>query len=88
MTKIIRSVTFQKNGDVGIEFVDTNNCKKNGLQIDQVLFIPYGKDYDDEIDAILDAVREAIEDALEDFAVLPVFEPRKPVIRVMEEEDN
>jgi hypothetical protein len=72
-------VSFLPNGAIGIEYVNTADCKENGMQKDNTLFIPAGKDYDDEIEAIRDAVSAALEDALEDFDGLPVYDPKKYV---------
>ena len=67
------------NGAVAVEYVNADDCKENGMQMDTTLYIPAGKQYDDEIEAIKDAVQAALTDALEDFPELPVFDPNKYV---------
>lgn len=84
----MRSVSFMPNGAVGIEYVNAIDCKENGMQQDNTLFIPAGKDYDDEIEAIRDAVHAALEDALEDFPQLPAYDPKKYVDNDDDDEDD
>ena len=55
------------------------------MQLDSVLFIPYGDQYDDEIDAILDAAEEALRDALEDFPGLKTY---APVVAEVDDDDD
>ena len=84
--RVVRSVSFNQQGDMAVEFTDTDNLKTNRMQMDSILYIPYGHDYDDEIDAVTDAVHAALVDALEDFPHLKVFEPRP--VRAADEPDE
>lgn len=66
--RIIRSMTFQPDGSVAVEYVTpATDLRQNGLEQNSVLLIPYGSDYDDEIDALMDLCVDTLEDALEDF---------------------
>ena len=68
---------FMSNGAIVIEYVNVADCKENGMELDNQLIIPSGKEYDDEIEAVRDAIHAALEDALEDFPQLPVYDPKE-----------
>ena len=71
---IIRSLTFQLDGSVAIEYVRQRDFKQNGLQIHHVVLIPGDSDYDDEITAVREAAEAALVDALEDLETAEPFD--------------
>lgn len=70
---LLRTVTFQPDDSVVLEYcIPTQDARENGVILNHTMAIPYGKDYDDEINAVHDAVLALIDDVLED---LPHLEP-------------
>jgi hypothetical protein len=73
--RLIRSLTFQPDGSVAVEYVTpATDVKANGLEINHVLLIPRDSDYDDELDAVMEAVNAMLEDAIEDLDTAAPFD--------------
>lgn len=70
---LVRSVAFQPDESVVLEYcIPDQDVRQNGVVLNHVMSIPYGQDYDDEIDAVRHATLALIDDILED---LPRLEP-------------
>lgn len=70
---LLRSITFQPDMSAIVEYcIPAQDARRNGVVLNHVMQVPYGDDYDDEIDAVQDAVLALIDDVLED---LPHLEP-------------
>lgn len=70
---LLRTITFQPDESVVLEYcIPSQDARENGVILNHTMAIPYGKDYDDEINAVHDAVFALIDDVLED---LPYLEP-------------
>lgn len=80
MSYVIRSLTFQEDGAVAIEYMDERtDLLENGLQLNHVCFIPSGSDYDDELERLMDVSLEVLRDALDDFTrVAPIDLTKQP----------
>lgn len=76
---LVRSVAFQPDDSVVLEYcIPDQDARENGVVLNHVMSVPYGKDYDGEVDAVRDAVLELIDDVLEDLphlAPLGVAQP-------------
>jgi hypothetical protein len=73
---LLRTITFQPDDSVVLEYcIPAQDARENGVILNHTMAIPYGKDYDSEIDAVHDAVIALIDDVLED---LPDLEPLNP----------
>lgn len=70
----VRSLTFQTDGSIAIEYVGKTDFKANGLSQQHVLLIPSGSDYEDELGAVTEAVLELLADALDDLGRVPNFD--------------
>lgn len=82
---LLRNVGFQPDGSVVMEYcIPSQDARSNGVVLNHVMQIPYGKDYDDEIDAVQDAVLALIDDVLED---LPHLEPLN-LTNIEDDEDD
>lgn len=78
-THLISSIRFQPNGDVIVDYmVPRDDAKDNGLLLNHALYVPYGEDYDQEIDAVYDTALELLLDALEDHHNLPPLDLSPP----------
>lgn len=80
--QLLLSVNFEQAG-INIAYVDPGDVKASGLVMTRQLFVPYGSEYDDEIDVVVDALNALLLDALEDFPRLPAIAPSIP-----DEEDD
>jgi hypothetical protein len=70
---LLRSITFQPDMSAVVEYcIPAQDARQNGVVLNHIMQVPYGDDYDDEIDAVQDAVLALIDDVLED---LPHLEP-------------
>lgn len=73
---LLRTITFQPDDSIVLEYcIPDQDARENGVILNHTMAIPYGKDYDSEIDAVHDAVLALIDDVLED---LPHLEPLRP----------
>lgn len=64
---IVRSLTFQEDGAVAIEYIEpAADLKSNGLQLNHVCFVPVAPDYDDGIERLMEAALDLLRDALDD----------------------
>lgn len=73
---LVRSVTFEADGSVVLEYcIPAKDARANGVVLNHILSVPFGDEYDDEIDAVQDAALHLISDVLED---LPTLEPYRP----------
>ena len=66
---------------VEISYLRTTDIKENGLVFSRVLLVPFGADYDDELERLAEAIHTLIADAEDDEDVL---EP----MRLGEDEDE
>lgn len=65
--RIIRGISIQPDG-VMIEYLDVaTDIRTNGLTLNHTCFIPFGDDYDDELEEVVEAAQRALSDALDDF---------------------
>lgn len=62
----VRSVTWNSDGSVTLDFMLSADIKKNGLHMTRTLTIPSDTNYADEVDAVGQAVSDLLIDALED----------------------
>lgn len=77
--RIIRGISVQPDG-VLIEYLNTaTDIRKNGLTLNHTCFIPYGEDYEDELEGIIEAAQRALSDALEDFDSLEPHDVRAEI---------
>lgn len=82
----IRSMTFQLDGSVAIEYIGARDFKANGLQVQHVVLIPSDSDYDDELEELREVSNRVLKDAIED---LDTAEPFDFTIALPDpEEDN
>lgn len=64
---VIRSVTFQEDGSVAIEYVrPQDDVKSNGVVFNHVCFVPATAEYDSEIEVLVAASLALLEEAEED----------------------
>ena len=85
---LIRSITIHPDG-VALEFMDADtDMRRNGMQLQHVLFVPEGDDYDDEIQALVDAAHALLIDALEDYGNMPALKLADMVPDETEDEDE
>lgn len=70
----IRSMTFQVDGSVAIEYIGKTDFKSNGLQVQHVLLIPADSDYDGELDELRDVAHRVLRDAIEDLNTVEPFD--------------
>jgi hypothetical protein len=85
--RIIRAININPEGVV-IEYLDaTTDVRKNGLTRNHVVFVPFGEDYDTELEELIDSAQRALSDALEDFDVLDPSDPRD-VLRGLDQDDE
>ncbi len=69
----IRGISFEPDGATVLEYcIPAKDARANGVVLNHILRIPYGDQYDDEIDAVTDAALLLINDVLED---LPHLDP-------------
>lgn len=76
---VLRTVQFEPDGSVVIEYcIPAKDARENGVVLNHIMSVPYGQDYDDEIDAVHDAALELISDVLEDLPNLAPIRPPQP----------
>lgn len=64
---IIRSITFQEDGSVALEYVEpADDIKSNGVVLNHVCFVPATPQYDSEIEVLVAASLALLEEALDD----------------------
>lgn len=86
---LLRNVTFQPDNSILLEYcIPSQDARENGVVLNHVMSIPYGQDYDDEIDAVHDAVLALIDDVLEDLPNLQPLRGTQPTIDEDEDEDD
>lgn len=79
MKYLIRSISFDIDGGVAVDYMDVmGDLRANGLVINHVLYVPAEDQYDDEIDALQSAAQELLADALDDLGRLPPLVPEPP----------
>lgn len=70
---MLRAVSFEDNGSVVLEYcIPAQDARENGVVLNHILRVPYGQEYDEEIDAVHDALLALVSDVLED---LPHLQP-------------
>ena len=74
----IRSITFQSDGSIAIEYIGLTDFKANGLQLQHVALVPAGEDYDDEIEAVHEAALELVRDVVDDLGRVAPFNFNPP----------
>lgn len=55
---------------VEIAYVRTSDVKENGLMFRRVLLVPFGADYEDELEQLAEAIHTVVADAEDDEDVL------------------
>jgi hypothetical protein len=87
--RIIRSLTFQPDGSVAVEYVEpSHDLKSNGVQLQHVCFVPIGSDYNDEIGVVEEACRLLLDDVLEDMPNLGPPSPLRGAVAEPDDEDE
>lgn len=74
------AVEFSPEG-VRMSYVRRQDVRENGLVWQHQVAVPFGSDYDDEIEAAHEAVMALLKDALDD-------EDRVPAVLLLEEEEE
>ena len=86
---LVRSVVFNPDNSVVLEYcIPAQDARANGVVLNHVLSIPYGDDYDNEIDDVLDVVLHLISDVLEDLPHLEPIRPHEPASSADDEDDE
>lgn len=76
---MLRTVSFEDTGAVVLEYcIPAQDARENGVVLNHILQVPYGQDYDEEIDAVHDALLALVSDVLEDLPHLEPLRPRAP----------
>jgi hypothetical protein len=72
---LITGVSFSEEG-VEIGYIRVpQDVRKNGLQWQHSVLIPFRSDYDDELETFAEALQALLEDALDDEATAEPIEP-------------
>ena len=65
----VSGLTIRPEG-IEISYIRRNDVKENGLVFSRVLLVPFGADYDDELEQLAEAIHTLIADAEDDEEVL------------------
>jgi hypothetical protein len=80
---VIASVEFDVDAVTVVYVVPDRDLKANGIVHSHSLRVPYGDQYDDELDAVREAAIALVKDVLEDVDAIPAMQ----LSAIGEEED-
>ena len=75
---LIRSVTFDGEGGLSVEYMHEFDMRRNGLAIQHLMVIPGNSEYDADVDEVRDVVAALVKRGLSDLQRIPAASWEEP----------